>query len=136
MENFLFDHVHLRSPNPDATARFFETMFDAEVTRGTYPPGTLYPGQMRVSMKVGGQKILIAPTHPHDPMTPAPPFPYYGLEHIGFVVADLDATIATLRTKGADVAIGPLIRDAGTYLAFIRGPEGVMVELVQQRPAS
>jgi lactoylglutathione lyase len=136
MENFLFDHVHLRSPNPDATARFFETMFDAEVTRGTYPPGTLYPGQMRVSMKVGGQMILIAPTHPHDPMTPAPPFPYYGLEHIGFVVADLDATIATLRTKGADVAIGPLIRDAGTYLAFIRGPEGVMVELVQQRPAS
>ena len=136
MTEFSYDHVHLRSPNPDATARFFETMFDAEVTRGTYPPGTLYPGQMRVSMKVGGQKILIAPTHPHDPMTPAPPFPYYGLEHIGFVVADLDATIATLRTKGADVAIGPLIRDAGTYLAFIRGPEGVMVELVQQRPAS
>ena len=35
--------------------------------------------------------------------------------------------------KGADVAIGPLTRDAGTRLAFIRGPEGIMVELVQQR---
>jgi lactoylglutathione lyase len=133
MEIFQFDHVHLRSPDPDATARFFETMFGAEATRGVYPPGTLYPGQMRVTMKVGGQKILIAPTHPHDPMTAAPPFPYYGLEHIGFTVEDLDATIAALRTKGADVAIGPLTRDAGTYLAFIRGPEGIMVELVQQR---
>ena len=48
---------------------------------------------------------------------------------------DLDAAIAELRAKGADVAIGPLTRDAGTYLAFIRGPEGIMVELVQTRVA-
>jgi lactoylglutathione lyase len=133
MGTFQFDHLHLRSPDPDATARFFETLFDAEVVRSIYPPGTLYPGQMRVTMKVGGQKILIAPAHPHDPMNAAPPFPYYGLEHIGFTVEDLDTTIAALRLKGADVAIGPLTRDPGTYLAFIRGPEGIMVELVQQR---
>ncbi|HEY0425975.1 MAG TPA: VOC family protein [Rhodopila sp.] len=133
MQTVRFDHLHLRSPDPDATARFFETMFDADVTRSVYPPGTLYPGQMRVTMRVGGQKILIAPTHPHDPMSPSPAFPYYGLEHIGFTVEDLDATIAELREKGADVAVGPLTRDAGTYLAFIRGPEGIMVELVQQR---
>ena len=133
MQTVRFDHLHLRSPDPDATARFFETMFDADVTRSVYPPGTLYPGQMRVTMRVGGQKILIAPTHPHDPMTSSPAFPYYGLEHIGFTVEDLDATIAELREKGADVAVGPLTRDAGTYLAFIRGPEGIMVELVQQR---
>jgi lactoylglutathione lyase len=40
MRAYHYDHVHLRSPNPDATARFFETMFDAEVTRSVYPPGT------------------------------------------------------------------------------------------------
>jgi lactoylglutathione lyase len=135
MQIFHFDHLHLRSADPDAMARFFETMFGAEVTRGVYPSGTLYPGQMRVMMRVGGQKILIAPTHPHDAMTPAPPFPYYGLEHFGFTVEDLDATIAELREKGAEVAVGPLTRDAGTYLAFIRGPEGIMVELVQQKRA-
>ncbi len=134
METFKFDHLHLRSRDPDATARFFETMFAAEVTRSVYPAGTLYPGQMRIMMKVGGQKILIAPTHPHDPMAPTPPFPYYGLEHFGFTVPDLDASIAELRAKGADVAVGPLTRDAGTYLAFIRSPDGIMVELVQQQP--
>src|SRR3954451_17001649 len=134
MEHYTFDHIHLRSPAPDATARFFETMFGAEVTRDIYPPSTLYPGQMRVFMRIGGQKILIAPTHPHDSMTPAPSFPYYGLEHFGFTVPDLDKAVAELRAKGADVAIGPLTRDAGTYLAFIRGPEGIMVELVQKPP--
>jgi catechol 2,3-dioxygenase-like lactoylglutathione lyase family enzyme len=133
MRDYRFDHVHLRSPDPEATARFFETMFDAPVTRGVYPPGTLYPGQPRISFMLGGQKILIAPTHPDDPMTPAPDFPYYGLEHIGLTVDDVDAACAELRAKGADVAIGPLTRDPGTRLAFIRGPEGVMVELVQRR---
>jgi lactoylglutathione lyase len=133
MQTLRFDHLHLRSADPNATADFFATMFGAEVTRSVYPLGTLYPGQMRVTMTVGGQKILIAPTHPHDPMTAAPAFPYYGLEHFGFTVEDLDATIAELRGKGADVAVGPLTRDAGTYLAFIRGPDGIMVELVQQR---
>jgi lactoylglutathione lyase len=134
METYSFDHIHLRSPNPDTTARFFETMFGAEVIRGIYPPGTLYPGQMRVTMRVGGQKVLIAPTHPHDSMSAAPSFPYYGLEHFGLTVPGLDKAVAELRAKGADVAIGPLTRDAGTYLAFIRGPEGIMVELVQKPP--
>ena len=133
MRSYTYDHVHLRSRDPDAMARFFETMFGAEVTRGVYPPGTLYPGQMRVTMQLGGQKVLIAPTHPHDAMTPAPAFPYYGLEHIGLTVDDVDAACEELRAKGAELAIGPLTRDPGTRLAFIRGPEGIMVELVQKR---
>ena len=133
MRSYTYDHVHLRSHDPETMARFFETMFGAEVTRGVYPPGTLYPGQMRVTMRLGGQKVLIAPTHPHDAMTAAPTFPYYGLEHIGLTVDDVDAACEELRAKGAEVAIGPLTRDPGTRLAFIRGPEGVMVELVQKR---
>jgi lactoylglutathione lyase len=133
MRDYRFDHVHLRSADPEATASFFETMFGAVVTRGVYPPGTLYPGQKRISFILGGQKILIAPTHPDDPTAAAPGFPYYGLEHIGLTVNDVDAAVAELRAKGADIAIGPLTRDPGTRLAFVRGPEGVMVELVQHR---
>jgi lactoylglutathione lyase len=133
MRAYRFDHIHLRSSDPETTARYFETMFNAEVTRGVYPPGTLYPGQPRISLRLGGQKILIAPQHPDDPMTPAPRFPYYGVEHIGLTVDDVDAAVAELRAKGAEIAIGPLTRDPGTRLAFIRAPDAVMVELVQQR---
>lgn len=133
MRQYRYDHVHLRSPDPGATASFFETMFGAELTRDIYPPGTLYPGQERIVMRLGGQIVLIAPTHPNDPTQAAPEFPYYGLEHIGLTVDDVDAACAELRAKGADIAIGPLTRSAGLRLAFVRGPEGIMVELVQQR---
>ena len=133
MRQYQYDHVHLRSPNPEATARFFESMFGATATRDVYPPGTLYPGQARISLQLGGQRVLIAPTHPHDRMNEAPKFPYYGLEHIGLTVDDVDAACEELRQKGADIVIGPLTRNPGTRLAFVRGPEGIMVELVQRR---
>src|SRR5258708_40010372 len=133
MRQYRYDHVHLRSPDPDATARFFETMFGAALSRDVYPPGTLYAGQQRIVMRLGGQTVLIAPTHPHEPTAVAPEFPHYGLEHIGLTVEDVDAAVAELKAKGAEIAIGPLTRSAGLRLAFIRGPEGIMVELVQQR---
>ena len=133
MRQYRYDHVHLRSPNPDATARFFEAMFGAELKRDLYPPGTLYAGQQRVVMRLGGQTVLIAPPHPHESTAPPPPFPHYGLEHIGLTVDDVDAAVAELGAKGAEIAIGPVTRSAGLRLAFVRGPEGIMVELVQQR---
>jgi hypothetical protein len=32
-----------------------------------------------------------------------------------------------LRAKGGEIAIGPLTRNPGLRLAFIRGPEGIMI---------
>ena len=58
--------------------------------------------------------------------------PHYGLEHIGLTVDDVDAAVEELRDKGAEIAIGPLTRNPGLRLAFIRGPEGIMIELVQR----
>src|SRR6185295_3972184 len=99
MRDYRFDHVHLRSANPSAIADFFETMFAAEVTRDVYPVGTLYPGQQRIRMRVGGQTVLIAPAHPHDATGAAPTFPYYGLEHMGLTVDNVDAACAELKAK-------------------------------------
>ena len=48
------------------------------------------------------------------------------------VVDDVDAAVEELRAKGAEIAIGPLTRNSGLRLAFIRGPEGIMIELVQR----
>jgi hypothetical protein len=39
MRDYQYDHVHLRSPDPEVTARFFETMFGAEVTAMDDLPG-------------------------------------------------------------------------------------------------
>lgn len=132
MRTFKFDHIHLRTSDPEATVDFFERMFGAEVTRSVYPDGTPYPGQPRISLDLGGQRVLLAPRHPDNPMTPAPKFPYYGLEHMALAVDDVDAAAEELEARGANIVIGPLSFQPGFRIAFIEGPDGVMVELVQR----
>ena len=132
MRAYRYDHVHLRSPDPDATAQFFETMFGAEVTRSVYPPGTLYPGQQRITMRLGGQTVLIAPPHPHEPNSTAPSFPHYGLEHIGLTVENIDAAVAELKGKGVAFTMEPKTIRPGVRIAFLTAPQNVSIELIQR----
>jgi lactoylglutathione lyase len=60
------------------------------------------------------------------------PTPEYRYDHFGLTVDNLDAAVSELRAKGAEIPVGPVMRSPGLYLAFVRGPEGVMVELVQR----
>jgi lactoylglutathione lyase len=129
---FTYDHVHLRSPDPEATAQFYEKMFGADVKRDVYPAGTPNHGRPRITMNLGGQTIMIAPSDPQAPTAEPPKTPYFGLEHIGLRVDDIDAAAAELKRKGAEFAVEPVNRQPGTKLAFIRAPQNVLVELIQR----
>ena len=127
---FRYHHVHLRSPDPDATAEYYRKMFGAEITRSIYPAGSPYAGKPRIAMMLGGQRFLIAPTHPKATAA-APEAPNFGIEHIGLTVADIDAAVAELAAKGADFERQPAKTPTGNRNAFVRGPEGVLVEIIE-----
>jgi catechol 2,3-dioxygenase-like lactoylglutathione lyase family enzyme len=67
-----------------------------------------------------------------DKTNAAPQAPYFGLEHIGLTVTDIDGISAELKTKGADFTMQPTTVRPGVRIAFLRGPEGVLVELIQR----
>jgi len=55
-----------------------------------------------------------------------------GLRHITFAVDDIDAVVAGLRAHGAEL-VGEVVRYGDSYrLCYIRGPEGIIVELAEQ----
>jgi catechol 2,3-dioxygenase-like lactoylglutathione lyase family enzyme len=55
-----------------------------------------------------------------------------GIRHVAFAVEDIDAVLARLRARGAEL-VGELGRYEDSYrLCYIRGPEGIIVELAQQ----
>jgi catechol 2,3-dioxygenase-like lactoylglutathione lyase family enzyme len=55
-----------------------------------------------------------------------------GLRHIAFAVEDIDAVVAGLRARGAEL-VGELERYEDSYrLCYVRGPEGIIVELAEQ----
>jgi lactoylglutathione lyase len=124
MATFTYDHIHLRSPNPEATAQFYERMFGAEVLR------TMQQGKPRIDLKLGGANIFIAPITPE--VNPPPTTPYQGLDHFGLSVSNIDAVVAELKAKGAEFTREPTTIRPGVRIAFLRGPEGVSIELLDR----
>jgi lactoylglutathione lyase len=130
MAKFTYDHIHLRSPNPEATAAYYQNMFGAEVLR------TPQDGKTRIDLKLGGVNIFIAPVTAGDGVNPAPTTPYQGLDHFGLSVSGIDAVVAELKAKGAVFTREPTTVRPGVRVAFLRAPEGVSIELLDRNHKS
>jgi catechol 2,3-dioxygenase-like lactoylglutathione lyase family enzyme len=55
-----------------------------------------------------------------------------GIRHVAFAVEDMDAVVAGLRARGAEL-VGELERYEDIYrLCYVRGPEGIIIELAER----
>jgi lactoylglutathione lyase len=126
MATFTYDHMHLRSPDPEATAAWYERMLDAQVIR------TMQDGKPRIDLKVGGANIFIAPVVAGDGVNSAPATPYQGLDHFGLTVKGIDAVAAELKAKGVEFTREPTTVRPGVRVCFIRAPQGVSIELLER----
>jgi catechol 2,3-dioxygenase-like lactoylglutathione lyase family enzyme len=119
-----FDHVHLRSPDAAAAADWYVRVLGATLMEQRDGP------RPRYELCLGGLTLLINVILPGEVCGPAPASPHQGLEHLGFTVADIDAAAAALAARGAVFQLPPTtIR--GVRIAFITGPDGVPIELLQ-----
>jgi len=126
MAQLTWDHIHLRTTNPEAMAQWFETMLGAEVLR------TMQEGKPRIDLKLGGANIFIAPVAAGDGVNAAPTIPYRGLDHFGLSVSGIDAIAADLKKKGVQFTKEPTTVRPGVRICFIRAPEGVSIELLDR----
>jgi catechol 2,3-dioxygenase-like lactoylglutathione lyase family enzyme len=55
-----------------------------------------------------------------------------GIRHVAFAVDDIDAAVAGLRARGAEL-VSEVQRYGDSYrLCYVRGPEGIIVELAER----
>lgn len=65
----------------------------------------------------------------------APPVtPYQGLDHFGLKVSGLDAVAAELKAKGVEFTKEPHSPRPGIKICFLRGPQGISIELLDRDP--
>ena len=128
MPNYTWDHVHLRTPDPEATAQWFERMLGAEVLRSTQQ------GAPRIDLKLGGANIFLAPVKAGDGVNAPPVTPYQGLDHFGLKVSGIDAVAAELKAKGVEFTMEPNVPRPGIKICFLRGPQGISIELLDRDP--
>jgi len=127
MTEFSYDHVHLRSPDPEETARYYERMFGAEIIKSVMSNGI-----ERTDMKLGGVMFFIAQVPADSDLAEKPEGSFVGLDHLGLRVRNIDAVVAELKTKGAEFTVEPKTIRTGVRIAFVRGPQNVLVELLDR----
>ena len=118
---FEFDHIHLNSADVNAAATFYVEKFG-----GTRLGEFEVAGTKMVIVDFDGTRLLI------NDKTPSGPPGGSSVDHIGFRVADVDAAASELKKNGAEFLMEPMSLDEGVKIAFVSGPDTVMIELSQE----
>jgi catechol 2,3-dioxygenase-like lactoylglutathione lyase family enzyme len=133
---FKFDHVHIISETPHASADWYVEMFGA-----TIAADTVARGAPQIFVSLGGTTILIRGRRPgEEPLATRPIQPYadfsshnaWGTDHFGFMYdGDLTAFCETLRAKGVSFPVPLKSGVGGSLLCYVAAPDGVSIELMQ-----
>jgi lactoylglutathione lyase len=133
---FKFDHVHIISEDPHASANWYVDMLGA-----TIAADTVARGAPQIFVELGGTTILIRGKRPGEaPVKPRPIHPFgdfsshdgWGTDHFGFLYhGDLAAFCDELRAKGVGFPVELKQGVGGSLLCYIAAPDGVSIELMQ-----
>ena len=121
-----FDHIHLRSLDPDEAARFYVERLGATLADRIETPESL-----RVIVAFPGLRIFIERV-PEGTAAGATA-PHRGLEHFGLQVPDIEAAAAELMAAGVEFTMPVTARGPNLRIAFLRGPDGVSIELLERK---
>jgi lactoylglutathione lyase len=125
MAQFWHDHVHVLSPNPPKTAKFYRDAFGARLVHKMLIPD----GRTILWMDIKGALVLIMKPGPGKKITPTqgpPP-----LEHFGLRTNDLAGAMRDLKAKGVKVTMEMKELVPKFFIAYVEDPQGVSIELVQ-----
>jgi lactoylglutathione lyase len=126
MTKFTWEHIHLRSPDPEATAAWYKDKLGAEVVKSPQADGS-----SRIDINLSGQKVFIAKAMPGK-AAEAPSSPYLGLDHFGLTVPDIEQAVKELKAKGVAFTMDVTEARPGVRIAFLKAPENVSIELIQR----
>ncbi len=127
------DHVHIKCHDANAAERFYREMFNAKTVERYVIRDT-----QSIMMDLGGTYLTLTEAEKGEALESAKkpretPNIQYGLGHVGVRVRNLDEAARVLREKGAEFLWEPRDSKGGRIrVAFIRGPEDDVIEIVQR----
>jgi lactoylglutathione lyase len=128
MATYSYDHIHLRSRDPMATAQYYHKMFDAKIVESIQSDG-----QPRIDLDINGLTVFIARVPADADIAEAPVDSHLGLDHFGLRVDNMDEAAAELKQRGAEFTVEPRTIRPGVRIAFVRAPDNVRIELLERK---
>ena len=125
---FTYNHLHFRSEDPDAAAKFYCDNFGA-VIKSERPLSTT----KSIQLDLNGQTLMtISGRAKGENPVPGSSEPRYGMDHFGFEVDDMDSAVARLKANGIHFICEPWNMPSGSTVAFVEAPDHVSLELIKR----
>ncbi len=125
---FVYNHLHFRSEDPDAAAKFYCDNFGASIKSESPLANT-----KSIQLELNGETLMtISGRADGEDPVPGSTEPRYGLDHFGFEVDDMDAVAAHLKANGVRFNCEPWTMPSGMSVAFVVAPDEVSVEIIQR----
>ena len=126
---FIYNHLHFRSEDPDAAAKFYCDNFGAAI-ESERPLSTT----KSITLELNGETFMtISGRAKGEDPVPGSTEPRYGLDHFGFEVDDMEGAAARLKANGVHFNCDPWTMPSGSMVAFVEAPDHVSVELIQRK---
>ena len=127
MLSFRHHHTHLTGTDPQQTVDFYTKVLGAKIT------GESQVRDMKnVDVDLGGINVRISGSTGADEKWKGL---RYGLHHIGLAVNSMDELTAQLKANGkkygAEYVVEPFASSSGGKVAFMKGPDGALFEIVE-----
>lgn len=123
-----FDHVHLVSQDPHATAAWYVEKLGGAITKDLDVKGA-----PQIYLALGGFIIIVRGQRPAEHAADKSSL-QWGVDHFGMrVKGDFDGFCEDLRGKGVTFSLEPVDFNPTTRIAFIDAPDGVSIELLNRK---
>lgn len=114
---FKMNHIHLKTPDPQKTAKFYVDTLGAKIVGEAGTSGLrldLHGLAINVTKFIEGQT--------RDQV--------YGMEHIAIDTDDMDKVVASMKASGIKILEETTV-GGGRRVCFFEGPEGVQLEVLE-----
>ena len=125
---FSIEHVTVRVRDMEASIDYYQRMFEARVILRRNLSG----GRKIAFLRIGESLLELMAFGPAK--EPVDAREHFGFHHIGIKTDDFERTYKDLKAKGADFLGEPFEPTPGIRLAFLRDPNGAVIELAQRDP--
>jgi metallothiol transferase len=113
------NHVHLKTKDPEGTAKFYVDVLGAKIVSHN-------PNGYRLDLH--GLALNVT-----DFLREQTREQKYGMEHIAIDTDELDALVEKLKARGIKILEQTTV-SGGRRVCFFEGPDGVQLEFIEMKP--
>jgi lactoylglutathione lyase len=130
-----FDHVHIKCRDVEKATQYYENIFGAKILArgaiGGIPLIRLDLGGILLNLSAVGSQEKFP-----EPLVRDKVWIRRGLGHFGVAVDNLEKAAREMKAKGAEFLTEPREASPGIWIAFVKGPEEDVIEIVQRSKTS